>query len=458
MSNGVLDRSIIGVVRTAWTSILERRSPRADDPLKPPRFTDNESDVGILKDVDALNALVEPFLVSPKSFDDPAIDIQELEAYLLAIAQEISLAAGSLAGEGAEPKPKHDPIFRGFEATPYPYIQLPLDFVDSAAGVLRLLCNFTHLCEVRRRQIPRGVVTTLSTLATSAVDFLIEAAVEDSNGVRWQGVAKKTEPPGRYANLFFTNVASLALKGAITRPEVSRWLGVDRKDAIDRLLSLVPQWVLGQYDRALKTFWMDAGRATNQAVGALYALEMLYIFLEDASDPYPSCCSEALSSIVARMQTLADSSTLQMDFFHVLPLPTSGNVFYDDRRYIGAYLSLFALAQRVDPDVLTEDLILAGSVLLGGVLVEWVDESSGLWDDGRPLICYSQDALLGLVNYGTGGIVPVVSLREDVLRNAIREALASNDAVDIVLDAIRKVHKRQEDNALAGKFRKASVD
>jgi hypothetical protein len=146
------------------------------------------------------------------------------------------------------------------------------------------------------------------------------------------------------------------------------------------------------------------------------------------------------------MTELANASSLQRDFFHSLPLPSGpGITFYDDRKYIGAFLSLLTLAKAKDPNIVGDAFIQAGSVLFAGVSEEWIDEPTRLWDDGRPLICFSQDALLGLVNYFLEGKVDTVNLGEYDLRFAIRDTLKSDEVVDAVFNVLlEKARGRKE--------------
>jgi len=440
-----LDRIAVNVIKKAWASLLERRTPRSETEIA--HFTDNEQDVGFLKDVDALNTLIEPFLLVPKAFDDPPMKYDEIEAYMQHLLAQITPPPKP---ETAVESREGAPAFRGFQATPYPYVEQPVDYVDSAAAVLRLLGNFSQLTEIRKRQMPRALATSVAATACSAVDFLLAAATDDSDGARWQGILKLTDPPGRYANLFFTNVAALALHKAHSHGFIAKALGPDRSEQIRRLVANVPKWVVNQYDPALKTFWMDAAKTMNQVVGVLYALELIYLLLKDTPEPYPPCCAAALSAAVKRMTDHSHASSLQTDFFHSLPMPAgAGNMYYDDRRYIGGFLALFALAKANDPNVVTEDFIDAGVTLWGGVTKEWIDETTGLWDHGRPLVCYSQDAILGMVRYAQEGVVNSVTLRENDLRSAIKDALANDAVVDAVVEAIVLRADRKEESDFA---------
>src|ERR1051326_8495711 len=159
---------------------------------------------------------------------------------------------------------------------------------------------------------------------------------------------------------------------------------------------------------------------------------------------------------MSRMTDLSKASALQRDFFHSLPMPTgpgSSSTFYDDRRYIGAFLSLFALAKAEDPDIVDDEAFhQACEVLFKGVSDEWIDEPSNLWDDGRPLICFTQDALLGLVKYGLEGKEDTVTLGESDLRFAIRDTLKSEEVVEAIFNVLLAKARTRKDKELTGKI------
>src|SRR5258708_6329086 len=425
----------------AWKSLIN--GYRQDTASGEFHWIDNEADTGFLKDVDALNAIIEPFLLAPISFVDPALKPEEIDARVLAVLNHFKSFSGNPADaqksrpEGKAPTGSGH-VYRGFTSAPYPYVQVETDWVDSAATVLRLICNVVKLSEVLQRPLSGRINEKLmATVAGSAADFLLEARVEDDKGVRWQGVKgiqKETDVPGRYANLFFTNAACLALDAAVKNSMVARWLGQDRQQQIEDLLPQVVNWVANQYDPATKAFWMDTDRAANQPIGVVYALEMIYTLAEPLSKTLRSYCSDALSMILRRISDLSKASALQTDFYHTVPLP-SGTTYYDDRRYIGSFLSLPSLAKAKDPDLVSDDFVRAGEILFRGVSDSWIDEGTDLCDGGPPLICYSQDALIGLVRHAVEGAVGEISLRENDLRTAIREALQSDEVVNTVYDA-----------------------
>jgi hypothetical protein len=426
MAERRVDPKVMQIVRKAWAAVLERRQQDSQTGFH--RFTDSETDVGFLKDIDALNTLLEPFLLAPTSFVDPPLKTEELEEHIAAIVKEFA----------SQQKADSEP-YLGFSAAPYPYLQWATDYVDSAASFLRLACNACAVLKapgIERKD--SNLERMLKEPCSSAIDFLLAARIEDKNGVRWQAIARPTEPPGRFANLFFTNLAALALSKALETPQVSRWMGQERREQIESALRGVTKWVLGQYNPATKTFHMDAAKTSAPAVGVACALEILYTLGDPTAEPQKTYCAEALRQIVVNLKDLNQASALQLDVYHSIPAPTgTTTIFYDDRRYIGAFLSVFAFAKSKDPDVVDDDFLHAGEVLFQGVSEEWIDEPSGMWDDGRPLICFTQDALVGLIRYSLHGQVEVISMREDEMRAAIQEALRSDDVLTAIVNCIR---------------------
>jgi hypothetical protein len=443
MPQGRLDQPTMKVVRNAWESLLQRY--QKDSITGESHWTDNEGDTGFLKDVDALNTVVEPFLLSPTSFVDPPLELEVIVSRFEDLLKQ--LHSGGDAGKESQV------AYLGFTATPYPYIQLEIDFVDSAAAVLRLICNVAELFSVQRQPIAKGLERRMTSVACAGVDFLLSAQIEDRTGVRWSGFSQQVDVAGKYANLFFTNNAALALHKTLDAPGVKNWIGQERREQIESCLRKVIAWVAKQYDPATNGFWLDEARTQSQVMGVLYALEVLYIVSDSLQDELRENCAKALSAVLSKMTDLPSASGLQRDFFHSLPLPTGpGTTFYDDRRYIGAFLSLLAIAKAKDPNVVDDVFIRAGEILFLGVSDEWIDEPTNLWDDGRPLICFSQDALLGIVNYFLEGRVDTVNIGENALRTAIRDTLKSDEVAEVVFNVLLEKARNQKDKEIQGKM------
>ena len=438
-----LDRSTMDVVRRAWNSILQGyKQDAANDQY---HFTDNEADTGFLKDIDALNTLVEPFVLAPTSFVDPPVKIDDLQGMATKLLSSIKI--------DSESRQQGDQSYRGFSATPYPYFQAEIDFVDSASSVLRLNTNIVQLFLALKKPLLKPFEKILAGTSCAAVDFLLESCIEDKLGARWAGFIKHTDPPGIYANLFFTNSASLALARSMEIQAIRNWLGQERTDKVEGILSRVTSWTAQQYNPATTSFWMDESKTSLQNMGVLYALEILYALVDPLPDPLRKNCADALASIASKMTDLAAASSLQRDFFHSIPLPSGpGNIFYDDRRYIGAFLGLFAQARKADPDVMDDTFFRASEVLSQGVSEEWIDEASNLWDDGRPLICFSQDSLIGLVRYSLEGKADMVNLPDFQLRVAIRESLKSDAVIEVIFETLIEKTRQLRTQELARKF------
>jgi hypothetical protein len=444
-----LDPATAEIVSSAWMSLIDRATKHEDD--RPWDWTDHEQDIGYLKNVDALLALIEPYLLSPASFAQPGLPAKDIYTQAQRIFRRID-DPRSISGKDSKSQSESDPEWSGFSSSPYPYIELQeVDYVDAAAGVLNLVCAVSDLAELEGKA-PSELQDLLNSTAIRCVEFLLSARVDDRNGVRWQGIRKETEPPGKYATLFFTKLAALALHRVVENTRLGDVLGKKRVDTVHMLLPDVCKWVMAQYEPSRSTFYMDAGKTSSFPIGVLYALEILYTLKKPIPEVWRPSCASALHEVTKKMSSVKEASALQMDIFHILPLPgMSGTASYDDRGYIGAFLSLFALAKEEDNEVVTDDFVSAGEMLLAGVGDEWIDDPSHLWDDGRPLICYTRDAMLGLVNHALEGFVPKLTLREDEIRLAIREALASSEVVEAVMNTVLlKAQTRVEKSALQG--------
>jgi hypothetical protein len=446
MTERRLDQETQKVVEKAWKSLLHRF--REEQPGG--HWTDGEADTGFLKDVDALNALVEPFLMAPSSFADPPLGLVQLAKHLEGLLTNINTESSPTV-DGQDDR--HDQVYRGFSASPYPYVQFEIDFVDSASSVLRLICNSVQLFADQKQKIPPELEKLLNSVGSTAVDFLLVSCIEDRSGARWPGFMRDAEPGGRkpaegqFTNLFFTNFASLSLHKALNTPGMEKSLGAGRSEKIKALLPKVTAWVAKQYDPGTNNYWMDEGRTSGPVMGVLYALEVLYTFGGSLTEELRQNAANALAAIMSKMSSTTRASELQTDFFHALPFPgAAGTVSYDDRRYIGAFLGLLALAKKKDGSVVTEDFIRAGDSLFRGVADDWIDDPTNLWDDGRPLICYTLDALVGLIRFVLYGRVDTVNLRENELRAALRDVLASTEVVEAVFSSlVQKARSRKDD-------------
>jgi hypothetical protein len=438
-----LDQDTVGLVTRAWRRLIERAQGRPGPSVW--NWTDHEQETGFLKNIDALSALLDPFLLSPASFPDLPLPLPELIDQATALFG--SLQPFTPAGDGAAPERNAGPV--GFSASPYPYVDIEgVDYVDSAASVLHLACGLLDATGITRYKLSDEKEKVIRETISLSVSFLLESRIEDKNGVRWLGIKPTADSHARYANLFFTRLAALALHRVVESNASSASLDSTQIELVHGILPMVCKWIMGQFDRTKHIFWMDATRALGQPIATLYALEVMYAVQENVEDSvWGDDCRMAMAEITQRMQTVSDAAALQMDVFHTLPLPglNGGTAFYDDRGYVGAFLTLFALAKSVDSEIITDSFQRASEELARGVAEEWIDEPSGLWDDGRPLICYTRDALVGLVQHGIRGVRPRIILRESDIRSAIRDALTSNDVMDAVSNAVLVRARRTEE-------------
>jgi hypothetical protein len=134
------------------------------------------------------------------------------------------------------------------------------------------------------------------------------------------------------------------------------------------------------------------------------------------------------------------------------PIGKGGYAKYDDRKYIGAFLTLFALARTKDTDILTPELLKAIEVMYIGVSKEWVD-SSGVWDSTRPLICFTQDAIIGLIRYSLDLGVEDFKINEIQLKRVLRDVLTADKTIDLIASSLIDKFRDINDESLADKFK-----
>lgn len=436
-----LDPKTTTTVIAAWKSLVSRAKPTPDSEIMD--WSDHEQETGFLKNIDALTALVDPFLLSPTSFIEPTLPAAT-------IYRQAELLFDTLDSSYSSTRKRENIPFAGFSAAPYPYVDVAgVDYVDSAAAVLNLACAIADLAEVRRES-SYDAEEAVQRAASSATTFLLDSKIEDKQGVRWLGIRSTADNHSKYANLFFTKLAAISLHRAVNNRRISTKFPPQQIEQIHNIIPAVCKWTMGQFDDRNHFFWMDVSRAMGQPIATLYALEIMYTIMDElVESAWREDCAKALHSLVQRMPSVKDAAALQMDVFHTLPLPglAGGTAFYDDRGYVGAILSLLATAKSVDPELVTDQFVRAGEELFRGVSDEWIDEPTDLWDDGRPLICYSRDALIGVVRHALEGVVPRLLLREDEIRAAVRDALVSSDVIDAVSAAVLEKARRIEETA-----------
>src|SRR5690349_22842512 len=150
-----LNARAVDLVRRAWDSLETRyrKSPSGS------HWTDNEADTGPLKDADGLLCIIEPFLLAPESFVEPAIPPEEIWQRCREILEEVQSLAERSPGSG----------YRGFTAAPYPYTNEIVDYVDAAATYLRLICSTSEIGDVLHAQTPDALIALQQQTAKSAV-------------------------------------------------------------------------------------------------------------------------------------------------------------------------------------------------------------------------------------------------------------------------------------------------
>jgi hypothetical protein len=446
-----LSDEVINCVRNAWKTLAE--STQKDEETGELHWVDVEREGGFLKDVDALNAFMEPYLLAPASFVDPPLDAPAVQSHMERLLQGIQ-----------EPRKGDSGVsYRGFTSEPYPYFNMEVDLVDSAASVLRLIANYLRLVDVRAevlpKEVPREFTRLMESATVNAVEFLLEAKVEDRKECRWQGIQRETDPPGKFANLFFTNVAALALHNVQTCEQMKRWIGSDRSEKVATALRKVPEWVAGLYDPGRMSFGLDPSKGTILPICVVYAVELIYkLSPKEINASHREICKNAVIAQAQLMKDTKAAAGLQVDFFHRIPAQTGrGDSAYDDRRYIGSFLSIFSLMKSAEPDIVEDEFVAACEALYQGVTDEWIDENTNMWDDGRPLICFSLDAMVGLVEYGLGGRVEELRVRGDVLRKAVVDALGDKEVVKLVTEKVMENIARRPEREMIRQLSRSSA-
>lgn len=343
------------IIKEAWKGIMGFY--KGEQETGEGCWEDIEKDSGFLKDIDALNALIEPYLKTPQTFVELPIENEKVYSILQTILSQQTKAA-----ESGYKKEMQD--YRGFTSAPYSYVWINVDFVDSASSFLCLACNVTDLSRVggkRKKKMSQNLETKLKNSTLKAVDFLLESKVDDCLGVRWQSIKIETNPPGNFANVFFTNHATLSLHRAIQNPMIGRWLD-ERASEIESVLSRVPQWVGSLYDANSKRYWLDSKRLQIYTATTAYALEILFTLFDALTDEQKTQARIAMNTLAEAI--IDDPNSLQTDFFITIPLLVQEGIsFYDDRFYVGRLLSLLCLAEEKDPEVVNETFVRAGDML-----------------------------------------------------------------------------------------------
>jgi hypothetical protein len=450
----------IKTINEAWRGMKQSfyvERPKGSKPCKENNetvyksFKDFENEFALLKDVDALTTLIEPFLLARSDFFDPPLELLEYKQLLTQILNERKCLMREYDSE--EKAKIGTDKYLGFSASPYPFQDSDYDYVDSAAGILRLMCNALGLAEYgqsvsKDRTYLSDLSEDIISTALESVDFLISSAIEDSKGARWTSMNVNNiegEIATAYresANLFFTRYASLALLKAINTEKLADRIGAEKRDIIKRLLQQVLRWTDGQADVQSPYFWMDDARRMNSPVfSSMYATEIIYSLSgSQVNSNTQKHCLDSLKYIFKDVRNVNDMATKQSDIYYTVPDPFSKRmILYNDRGYVGGFLTTLTLIKKQTPEAFDAELERVGKVVLDeGLVDDWIDEPTKMWDDGYPFICDTFEAMLGIINYAKGGIIKSYSIRETMLGAIIQEALTSREVVDQIVSQIVK--------------------
>ena len=454
-----LESKYIGIISDAWRGMRQscyKERPKNAKPCGENKetvfrsFKDYEYEFGLLKDVDALNALIEPYLMAKTEFVDPPFEFSEYQQVLTQILNEIKCIRRDYNSE--EKAATGIDKYLGFSASPYPFQDSDYDYVDSASGILRLMCNALQLAEFehtfnRDRKFLDDLKQPIIDTALEAIDFLISSAIMDGKGARWTNLdvnkirGELSEGYKETANLFFTRYASLALLKAINTDKLSDEIGIEKRETIKRLLQQVLRWTVDQADPQAPYFWMDNARRLNSPVfSSMYATEIIYSLSgEKVNQNTQQRCLASLKYVIKDVKNINDMSTKQTDFYYTVPDPFSKRmILYNDRGYVGGFLSTLTMIKTKSPEVFDAEFENVGKIVLDGLTSEWIDEPTKMWDDGYPFICDTLEAMIGIISYVKGGIIKNLVIKETVLGTMIQEALASKDVVDQIVSQIIK--------------------
>ncbi len=446
-------------IRSTWHNLLKLYEKRED---KLRHWLDNEQEYGAFKDVEALLGFTEPFLFSRTSFYCPEIDPR----YFFECLSNIYDYIDNTRKQNSD---KNDQ-FMGFDSEPYPRIKrLYVDYIDGAANVLLLSLDTLEISEflVNSRSpdknwiLPDELKNKMKKAVDSAFKVLMDSVIDDEAGARWTAISGKVGSKVKvnlkdldaYSNLVSTYYSYRALKKLTEIPFylIGNEFGVGANSItpIKNVLSRVIFWVNSLYDRNLESYWLSNSRDSSPLISSLYALEIIYSYNGENLDNYEEVLNNAKKVVIKLLQRFQNldqaSSKFQLDVAYPYPRIEDGKVkgteSYDERRYIGAYLGIFALAKEKDPTIIESEakmFVKATTELSAALRDEWIDKSLLIWDDGRPLVYYASDAMFGLLLYYSTGQIMKFSIREDILRIKIKEYLTSTKFVDEFVEKLMK--------------------
>lgn len=433
-----IDAPILRIVKDAVANIVEARQQDGEGVL---RWSDSEREHGFQKDCEGLLIVARAYLDSAGQLPDPALPVEEM------MTEGVRLLGGFAVAPGTS--------FRGFTSEPYAqaYFEPPIDYVDSAATVGELAIALTELSVRHPTQSAPTQRETFRAAVEASVRFLLDSRLDSpSVGTRWQAIAS-TNARESDGDLFFTRYASMFLHRLVSEnmPEITGLISSERRRQVELALAGAAKWTMQLYDRDLQEFWVDGRKSTRSPLANMYALEVIYELI----DPIPEEWRDRLRSVVERtcqrISSAVDAQALQEDLnyrYTIQQNDTQQTVYHDDRGYIGWFLFVLTLARTRDPEVATEAFERAAEVFSSALQTEWIDDSAGFWDDGRPLLCYARQALGALVAYSRVGTRPPLTLKDQELRTALRSALQNPDVVDTLVSAFAHAVERNRNQAL----------
>ena len=446
-------------IRSTWYNLVKLYEKR-DDKLR--HWLDNEQEYGAFKDVEALLSFTEPFLFTPTSFHRPEIDPRDFFECLSNIYDYID----NTREQGSN---KNDQ-FMGFDSEPYPRAKrLYVDYIDGAANVLLLSLDALEISDFlvssknpdKNWILPDGLRNKMKKAVNSAFKVLMDSVINDEGGARWAAISGKVgskvnvnlEDLDAYSNLVSTYYSYRALKKLTEIPFylIGNEFGVGANSItpIKNILSRVIFWVNSLYDQKLESYWLSNSRDSSPVISSLYALEIIYTYNGDTLDNNEEVLNNAnkvVKKLLQRFQDINEASAkFQVDVAYPYPRIEDGKVkgteSYDERRYIGAYLGIFALSKEKDPTIIETEakkFEKATTEISAALRDDWIDQSLSIWDDGRPLVYYANDAMFGLLHYYSSGQIMKISIREDILRTKIKEYLTSTKFIDEFINQLKK--------------------
>ncbi len=437
-----LSPNAIREIRNTWEIFLEN-SKQDNDGFK--HWHDADEEQGIYKDIDALNALLESFLVAKTDFNTPPLGASILFEYAGKIFSVLNKQRDS------------NQRYEIFDSEPYPSTKgLKSGYTDAASNVLLLATNILETSAFmsgsdENWKIEESLLKDIKKVSSLAISCLKESAIQDERGVRW-GVTKLEADKIMYANIVSTWYAFFSLKRVFKSDEsIKNSLGLSQRDLSDvrELLRDVPSWVYSLYHPMSENFWISEARDRMPPSGSMYALDIIYSILDDdeispqvnSSQQVKANCRKVLEQLLEKV--LDNPQTLQTDWRIEYPFPGIKTVvLYDERRYIAGLLDTIANAIDRDKGFQEEyeDLVEEASARLWEWVKSRMDKETAMWEANRPVVSYTRDVLIGYLSYIKKIKNPVLKELPIVdLRRALRIYLSSDEFLDGAINKIKEI-------------------